>query len=73
MKGTIHLRRRQILAIFDPYPPPVGSHRHSNKSPPPTVLRFEVKVAVLAKLRLKIMTFLSHKFSPMLVYALNTI
>ena len=21
MKGTIHLRRRQIFAIFDPYPP----------------------------------------------------
>ena len=28
---------------------------------------------VLAKLRLKIMTFLSHMPSPMLVYALNTI
>ena len=23
--GTIHLRRRQIFMIFDPYPPPVGS------------------------------------------------
>ena len=23
--GTIHLRRRQIFTIFDPYPPPVGS------------------------------------------------
>ena len=33
--GTIHLRRRQILAIFDPYPPPIGNHRHSSKMPPP--------------------------------------
>ena len=23
--GIIHLRRRQIFTIFDPYPPPVGS------------------------------------------------
>ena len=38
-----------------------------------TVLRFDVKVAVLLKLRLKIMTFLSHMSSPMLVYAFNTI
>ena len=38
-----------------------------------TVLRFDVKVAFFAKLRLKIMTFLSHMPSPMLVYALNTI
>ena len=27
-KGTIHLRRRQIFTIFDPYPP---YHRHSSK------------------------------------------
>jgi hypothetical protein len=33
--GTIHLRRRQIFTIFDPYPPPVGNHRHSSKMPPP--------------------------------------
>ena len=25
MKGTIHLRRRQIFTIFDPYPTTVGS------------------------------------------------
>ena len=25
MTGTIHLRRRRIFTIFDPYPPPVGS------------------------------------------------
>ena len=29
--GTIHLRRRQIFMIFDPYPPHVGNHRHSSK------------------------------------------
>ena len=23
--GTIHLRRRQIITLFDPYPPTVGS------------------------------------------------
>ena len=34
--GTIHLIRRQIFAIFDPYPPPVGNHRHSSKIPPPS-------------------------------------
>ena len=33
--GTIHLRRRQIFMIFDPYPPPVGNHRHSSKMPAP--------------------------------------
>ena len=25
MRGTIHLRSRQIFTIFDPHPPPVGS------------------------------------------------
>ena len=34
-KGTIYLRRRQIFMIFDPYPPPIGNHRHSSKMPPP--------------------------------------
>jgi hypothetical protein len=34
MKGTIHLRRWQIFAIFDPYPP-VGNRLHSRKMPPP--------------------------------------
>ena len=33
--GTIHLRRRQMFAIFDPYPPPVGNHWHSSKMSPP--------------------------------------
>ena len=40
------------------------------------MLRYEVKVAfydLVAKLRLKIMTFMSHMPSPMLDYALNTI
>ena len=31
---TIHLRRRQFFMIFNPYPPPVGNHRHSSKMPP---------------------------------------
>ena len=35
MYETIHLRRRQIFTIFDPYPPPVGNRRHSIKMPPP--------------------------------------
>ena len=33
--GTIHLRRRQIFTIFDPYPLPVGNRRHFSKMLPP--------------------------------------
>ena len=33
--GTIHLRRRQIFVILDPYPPPIGNRRQSSKMPPP--------------------------------------
>ena len=32
--GTIHLRRRQIFTIFDPYPPPIGIRRHFSKMTP---------------------------------------
>ena len=33
--GTIHLRRRQIFAISDPYPSPVDNRQNSSKMPLP--------------------------------------
>ena len=46
--GTIHLRRRQIFTIFDPYPLPVGNRRHFSKMPPTPLQKKDVAIGQIS-------------------------